>query len=81
MTAAFEGHADIVQTLIEAQAKINRQNEVYTRIMLFLPPCTHICIAISQYYIHFHQAAVLSAVCVHTGWLDCFSPSSSRRQS
>ena len=29
MTASFEGHADIVQTLIEAKAQINTQEEVY----------------------------------------------------
>ena len=34
MRASFEGHADIVQTLIEAQAQINRHNEV---AMLSLP--------------------------------------------
>ena len=28
MTASFEGHADIVQTLIEAKAQINTQQEV-----------------------------------------------------
>ena len=74
MTAAFEGHADIVQTLIEVQAQINRQNEVYTRIMLFLPPCTRTYMySYTQYYIHFHQAAVLSAgdcvfVSTQGGW-------------
>ena len=30
MTASFEGHADIVQTLIEAKAQINTQKKVYT---------------------------------------------------
>ena len=34
MRASFEGHADIVQTLIEAQAQINRHNEV---AMLSIP--------------------------------------------
>ena len=29
MTASFEGHDDIVQTLIEAKAHINTQEEVY----------------------------------------------------
>ena len=29
MTASFQGHADIVQTLIEAKAQINTQKEVY----------------------------------------------------
>ena len=29
MTASFVGHADIVQTLIEAKAQINTQKEVY----------------------------------------------------
>ena len=29
MAASFEGHADIVQTLIEAKAQINTQEEVY----------------------------------------------------
>ena len=29
MTASLNGHADIVQTLIEAKAQINTQNEVY----------------------------------------------------
>ena len=29
MEASFEGHADIVQTLIEAKAQINTQDEVY----------------------------------------------------
>ena len=29
MRASFEGHADIVQTLIEAKAQINTQEEVY----------------------------------------------------
>ena len=28
MTTSFEGHADIVQTLIEAKAQINTQQEV-----------------------------------------------------
>ena len=28
MTASFEGHADIVQTLIEAKAQANTQKEV-----------------------------------------------------
>ena len=28
MTASFEGHADIVQTLIEAKAQVNTQQEV-----------------------------------------------------
>ena len=28
MTASFEGHADIVQTLIEAKAQVNTQDEV-----------------------------------------------------
>ena len=28
MTASFEGHTDIVQTLIEAKAQINTQEEV-----------------------------------------------------
>ena len=35
MTASFEGHADIVQTLIEAKAQVNTQQEV---AILFLPP-------------------------------------------
>ena len=29
MAASSEGHADIVQTLIEAKAQINTQDEVY----------------------------------------------------
>ena len=29
MQASFEGYADIVQTLIEAKAQINTQEEVY----------------------------------------------------
>ena len=29
MTASFGGHTDIVQTLIEAKAQINTQDEVY----------------------------------------------------
>ena len=28
MTASFEGHADIVQTLIEAKAQVDTQEEV-----------------------------------------------------
>ena len=28
MTASFEGHADIVQTLIEAKAQVDTQKEV-----------------------------------------------------
>ena len=28
MAASFEGHTDVVQTLIEAEAQINTQNEV-----------------------------------------------------
>ena len=32
MTASFEGHADIVQTLIEVKAQINTQREVYIYI-------------------------------------------------
>ena len=28
MTASFEGHANVVQTLIEAKAQINTQQEV-----------------------------------------------------
>ena len=38
MKASLNGHVDIVQTLIEAKAQINTQNEVY--IFLFLPPET-----------------------------------------
>ena len=35
MRASLEGHADIVQTLIEAKAQVNTQEEV---AILFLPP-------------------------------------------
>ena len=37
MTASFEGHVDIVRTLIEAKAQVNTQKEVW----LLLPPETH----------------------------------------
>ena len=32
MMASFNGHADIVQTLIEAKTQINTQDEVYYAI-------------------------------------------------
>ena len=41
MTASFEGHADIVQTLIEAKAQINTQEEVYA-VPTTRTHCTHI---------------------------------------
>ena len=37
MTASFEGHVDIVITLIDAKAQVNTQNAVW----LLLPPETH----------------------------------------
>ena len=37
MTASFEGHVDIVRTLIEAKAQVNTQKEVW----LLLPPETY----------------------------------------
>ena len=43
MRASFGGHADIVQTLIEAKAQINTQEEVYTisTTRNTLTHCTH----------------------------------------
>ena len=40
MEASFQGHADIVQTLIEAKAQINTQEEVYA-IPTTRTHCTH----------------------------------------
>ena len=77
MTASFEGHVDIVRILIEAKAQINAQEEV--------------CCSYHQkthYTTHHHTQchgiiAVLGelSVFVSTGWWDCSSPGSSRRQS
>ena len=33
MTASFEGHVDIVRTLIEAKGQVNTQEKVYTLSM------------------------------------------------
>ena len=41
MTASFEGHADIVQTLIEAKAQINTQEEVLCCSYHQKMHCTH----------------------------------------
>ena len=74
MTASFEGHTDVVQTLIEAKAQINTQKEV----------C---CSYHQKTHIITHSVTVYSCtrwgdcVFVSTGWLDCSSPGSSRRQS
>ena len=40
MTASFEGHADIVQSLIEAKAQVNTQEEVYTYAVPKKTHCT-----------------------------------------
>ena len=33
MTASFEGHVDIVRTLIEAKGQVNAQEKVYTCVV------------------------------------------------
>ena len=74
MAASFEGHTDIVQTLIEAKAQINTQKEV----------C---CSYHQKTHTITHSVTVYSCtrwgdcVFVSTGWLDCSSRGSSWRQS
>ena len=41
MAASFHGHVDIVKTLINAKAQINKQRQVYICVILFAQKNTH----------------------------------------
>ena len=68
MVASFYGHVGIVRILIEAQAQVNTQREV----------C---CYKIAHYKKTCMYSTLQLCLFVSTGWLDCSSRGSSRRQS
>ena len=72
MAASFEGHADIAQTLIEAEAQINKQDEVNIFIVYTTLSSTS---GLYNSFTTFGDCVFVS----HTGWLDCSSPGISRR--
>ena len=74
MAASYWGHVDTVRILIEAKAEVNIQDKVLCSYHNTPSQCA---VHAAPVYI----PVVKCSVGVSTGWLDCSSPGSSRRQS
>ena len=55
-TASFNGHLDVVKTLMEAGANINQANKVHVHVG------RHTCVIVHAKHVHVHHTSIVHTV-------------------